>query len=77
MYFKLHIHAIVLIPFFLEREMKHLCPLLERYGDFVLIFSPEVSFTNEEIKMGRYSLFCMLASKVNRFRYLKKDTILS
>lgn len=55
MYFKLHIRAVVLILFFLEREMKHLCPLMKRYDDFVLIFSPEVSFTNEEIKMTTYT----------------------
>lgn len=40
--------------------MKHLCPVLERYDDFLLIFSPEVDFTNEEIKMGRYRLSGLL-----------------
>lgn len=40
--------------------MKHLCPIMKRYDDFVLIFSPEVSFTNEEIKMNRYTLSGLL-----------------
>lgn len=40
--------------------MKHLCPVLERYDGFVLIFSPEVSFINEEIKMTRYTLSGLL-----------------
>lgn len=35
LHFELHIHAIVLIPFFLERDMKHLCRVLERYDGFV------------------------------------------
>lgn len=52
----LHIHSIDLIPFLLEREMKYLFPVLDRCDDFILIFSPEVSFTNEEIKMARYTL---------------------
>lgn len=56
LYFTLHVHSINLIPFLLEREIKHLCPVLDRCDDLILIISPGVSFTNEEIKMARYTL---------------------